>query len=63
LEKILDLLKGIENQHEQELVLPIRYYTDIKVIRKILKQQQVIFETGKSVPDRIGVYQSHTLDQ
>lgn len=53
LEKILALLKEIEDQYQQQLDLPNRYYTNIKIIRKVLKQQQEIFQTGKSVPDRI----------
>jgi hypothetical protein len=51
--KIIILLKGIENQYHEQLVLPGRYHEKIKTIRKVLKQQQEIFETGKSVPDRI----------
>jgi hypothetical protein len=53
LEKIVMLLKGIENQYQGQFVLPRGYYEKIKTIRKVLKQQQEIFETGKSVPDRI----------
>jgi hypothetical protein len=53
LEKILVLLKEIENQYQGQLDLPNRYYTNIKIIRKVLKQQQEIFQTGESVPDRI----------
>jgi hypothetical protein len=53
LEKILALLREIENQYQQKLELPNRYYSNIKIIRKVLKQQQEIFETGNSVPDRI----------
>ena len=53
LEKILDLLTGIEDQYQQQLDLPKVYYTKIKIIRKVLKQQQEMFETGGSVPDRI----------
>jgi len=53
LEKILVLLKEIENLHQEQLDLPRGYYTKIKIIRKVLKQQQEIFETGGSVPDRI----------
>jgi hypothetical protein len=53
LEKILVLLREIENQYQQKLELPNRYYSNIKIIRKVLKQQQEIFQTGKSVPDRI----------
>ena len=53
LEKILVLLKEIENQYQSQLDLPNRYYTNIKIIRNVLKQQQEIFQTGKSVPERI----------
>jgi hypothetical protein len=53
LEKIVVLLKGIENQHQEQLELPREYYEKLRIIRKVLKQQQEIFETGKSVPDRI----------
>jgi hypothetical protein len=53
LEKILALLKGIEDQYQKQLDLAKGYYIKIKIIRKVLKQQQEIFETGKSVPDRI----------
>jgi len=53
LDKIIYLLKGIENEYQQQLELPKGYYEKIKIIRKVLKQQKEIFETGKSVPDRI----------
>lgn len=53
LEKITRLLNEIENRYQEQLELPIGYFTKIKIIRKVLKQQQEIFETGKSVPDRI----------
>ena len=53
LEKILDLLEGIEDQYQQHLDLPKGYYTKIKIIRKVLKQQKEMFETGGSVPDGI----------
>jgi hypothetical protein len=53
LEKLLDLIKEIEDQYQEKLDLPKGYYTKIKIIGKVLKQQQEIFETGKSVPDRI----------
>jgi hypothetical protein len=53
LEKILVLLREIENQNEPKLSLPKSYYTKIRIICTVLKQQQEIFETGKSVPDRI----------
>jgi hypothetical protein len=53
LDKIIGLLKDIENQYQEQLELPDRYYTKIKIIRKVLKQQREMFKTGKSVPERI----------
>jgi hypothetical protein len=53
LEKILGLLNEIEDRYQQQLELSKAYYQKIKIIRKVLKQQQEIFETGKSVQDRI----------
>jgi hypothetical protein len=51
--KLLGLLREIENQYQNQLDLPRKYYERIKVIRKVLKQQLEIFETGGSVSDRI----------
>ena len=53
LDKIVFLLKDIENQYQRQLELPDRYYTKIRIIRKVLKQQREMFQTGKSVPERI----------
>jgi hypothetical protein len=53
LEKLLRLLNEIENLYQEQLELSKAYYQKIKIIRKVLKQQQEIFETGNSVPDRI----------
>jgi hypothetical protein len=53
LDKIVGLLRNIENKYQEQLELPNRYYTNIKTIRKVLKQQQEMFKTGKSVPERI----------
>jgi len=53
LEKILGLLNDIEDRYQEQLELSKAYYQKIRIIRKVLKQQQEIFETGKSVPDRI----------
>jgi len=52
LDKILRLLSEIENRYQQ-LELPKAYYQKIKIIRKVLNQQQEMFKTGKSVPERI----------
>jgi hypothetical protein len=51
--KLLGLLREIEYQFQDKLDLPEKYHERIKVIRKVLKQQQEIFETGGSVPERI----------
>jgi hypothetical protein len=51
--KLLGLLREIEYQFQDKLDLPEKYHERIKVIRKVLKQQQEIFETGVSVPERI----------
>jgi hypothetical protein len=52
--KILGLLHEIEGQYQEKLALPEKYHKRIKIIRKVLKQQREIFETGNnSVPDRI----------
>ena len=53
LRKLIGILTRIEDQHQDQLELPDKYYERIKVIRKVLRQQQEIFETGGSVPDRI----------
>ena len=53
LKKILALIREIENNYQEQLDLPEGYYTRIKIIRKVLKQQKKISETGVSVPDRI----------
>jgi hypothetical protein len=53
LDKIVGLLRDIENKYQEQLDLPTRYYSNIKIIRKVLKQQQEMFKTGKSVPERI----------
>ena len=53
LDKLLGLLKEIEQVNQERLEMPGNYYQRIRLIRTVLKQQQQIFETGKSVPDRI----------
>lgn len=49
LNKLLGLLEEIEHQCN----MPQKYHKQIRTIKTILKQQQEIFRTGKSVPDRI----------
>ena len=51
--KLLFLLEELERNHSQDFTMPARYYHQIKIITTVLSQQQEIFETGKSVPNRI----------
>jgi hypothetical protein len=53
LDKLLGLLKEIEQQHEQRLEMPKRYNQRIRTIKTVLTQQQQMFATGESVPGRI----------
>jgi hypothetical protein len=53
LEKFLGQLKSIEKEYQEKLCLQDKYYIRIRTIYKVLKQQQEIFKTGKSVPGRI----------
>jgi hypothetical protein len=52
LDKLIKELDKIEDQH-RSLNFPEKYWKKRRVIRKVLSQQQEIFKTGKSVPDRI----------
>jgi len=51
--KLLGLLKEIEQLYQDRLEMPKKYYRRIRLIKTVLKQQKQIFETGKSVSDRI----------
>jgi hypothetical protein len=53
LEKIFEQLKEIEEQYNERLDLSKTYIERVRTIRKVLKQQKEIFETGESVKDRI----------
>lgn len=53
LNKLLVQLQKLEQENIDSLVMPKKYYQRIKIIKTILKQQQQMFETGESVPDRI----------
>jgi hypothetical protein len=52
LDKLIRELDKIEDQH-RSLRFPEKYWDRRRVIRKVLSQQQEMFETGQSVPDRI----------
>jgi hypothetical protein len=54
LNKLIEELDKIEDQHRIHLKFPEKYYQKRRVIRKVLAQQQEMFTTGnRSVPDRI----------
>jgi hypothetical protein len=53
LNKLNGLLNEFEKQHDDLFELPGKYYQKRKVIRKVYRQQKQIFETGKSLPNRI----------
>ncbi len=54
LNKLIEELDKIEDQHRTYLKFPEKYYKKRRVIRKVLAQQQEMFTTGThSVPDRI----------
>jgi hypothetical protein len=53
LEKLLEQLNEVEEQYNEDLEYPQRYYRKKAIIKKILQQQKKMFETGKSIPDRV----------
>ena len=53
LDKQLSQLMDLENQYEFRLNMPEKYYSRLKIVRKVLKQQQEIFQSRMSVADRI----------
>ena len=53
LNKLLEQQEKIEDQKRIWIKFPDKYYTKKTVIRKVLSQQKQMFQTGKSVPDRI----------
>lgn len=53
LNKLIEQQHKIEDQYRIHIKFPERYYEKKRVIRKVLAQQKKIFETNKSVPDRI----------
>ena len=53
LNKLIEQQDKIEDQYRTRIKFPEKYYKKKRVIRKVLSQQKKIFETGKSVPDRI----------
>jgi len=53
LAKLIDLLSEIEAQYKGSFILPDKYNKRLKIVRQVLAQQQEMFTTGKSVPERI----------
>ncbi len=53
LAKLIDLLDEVESLHQKSVTLPNKYKVRLKIVKQVLAQQQEMFVTGKSVPDRI----------
>lgn len=53
LDKLLLLIGELEKQHTADFRMPPGYYRQIEIVRKVLVQQQEMFVTGESIPDRI----------
>ena len=53
LNKLIDQQEKIEDQHRIWIRFPEKYYTKKRVIRKVLTQQKQMFQTKKTVPERI----------
>jgi hypothetical protein len=53
LDKLIKLQEKIDDQNRSRITYPEKYYERKRVIRKVLSQQQKMFRTKSSVPDRI----------
>jgi hypothetical protein len=53
LNKLNGLLKQVEDQYKDVLIIPQKYYQKRKVITKVYDQQQQMFDNRKSIADRI----------
>jgi len=53
LDKLLRLQEKIEDQQRIWVKFPEKFYTKKRVIRKVLTQQKQMFQTKKTVPDRV----------
>ena len=53
LDKLIKLQEKIDDQNRSRITYPEKYYKRKRVIRKVLSQQEKIFATKGSVPDRI----------
>jgi hypothetical protein len=52
-DKLIKQLMDVETRYQSMLNVPEKYYSRLKIVRKVLKQQQEIFQSRISVPDRI----------
>jgi len=53
LDKLIKLQEKIDDQNRSRITYPEKYYERKSVIRKVVSQQQKMFRTKSSVPDRI----------
>jgi hypothetical protein len=53
LNKLIEQQEKIEDQHRIWIRFPEKYYTKKRVIHKVLTQQKQMFQTKKTVPERI----------
>lgn len=53
LSKLNGLLDDCEDRYQDRIQLPDKYYQKRKIIRKVYQQQKQMFESGKSITDRI----------
>ena len=53
LNKLNGLLDELDQQLSGRIEMPAKYYSRLKVIRKVYGQQLQMFGTGESIPDRI----------
>jgi hypothetical protein len=54
LNKLLKLLEEFEKLQQEKITLPEKYYTRLKTVKTVLRQQQGAFDTGNnSIPGRI----------
>ena len=53
LDKLIKLQEKIDDQNRSWITYPEKYYKRKRIIRKVLSQQQEMFRTKSSVPDRI----------
>ena len=53
LNKLNGLLRVLEDQYKDQLILPKKYYQKRRLVAKVYRQQKQMFDQRKSIPDRI----------